>query len=305
MRQNKGNHKDSHDHRDRVHRDSRDPSEDHKDKESHTRDITQIYLSDVGNHSLMSQSEEFRVAKKVKRGDKLARKKMIESNLRLVVKIARHYLGRGLSFSDLIEEGNLGLIHGVEKFDPDLGFRFSTYGTYWIRQSIERAINKQSRLIHLPAAILRELKIYSYAVKKLLREEFHYPSHLQLEQVLDLSSNEIDKILLLRGEIKSIDEPQNITTNEPLLTSLPDENALDPFLNFEVEELKRHIPEWLDKLPPKFRIVVVKRFGLLNETPETLDEVGEDLHITRERVRQIQTQALKRLKLLVEESNVH
>jgi len=268
------------------------------------RDVTQIYLTDIGNHSLMDQEEEHRVAKKTQKGDKLARKKMIESNLRLVVKIARHYLNRGMSFGDLIEEGNLGLIHAVEKFDPDLGFRFSTYATWWIRQGIERALSKQTRLIRLPTALLKEMNDYSHAVKKLLREESHYPSLLELEAVLDKTPDEIEKMLLQRGEIKSFDEPQNVFVNEPLLNSLIDEKTPDPLTSLEIEELKKHIPIWLETLPPKFRAVIVKRFGLLGEEPETLNEVGEDLNITRERVRQIQSEALRRLKYLVEKNDV-
>ncbi len=267
-----------------------------------SKDVTQIYLNEIGFHPLLSQEEEIQIGRAVQSGDFCARKKMIEGNLRLVVKVARRYLQRGLSFGDLIEEGNLGLIHAVEKYDPERGYRFSTYATWWIRQSIERAIMNQGRTIRVPIHILKNLNISLKKLRELARREDRYPTLLELSIELDMPQEEIERILMLNESIASIDNPRQ-ADELTLLDTLPDESAIDPFIFIQNEKLKENIIQGLTKLPPKYQEVVVRRFGLLGHEPKTLEEVGNDVGLTRERVRQIQEEAIRRLKRILEYQN--
>ncbi len=267
------------------------------------KDITQLYLNEIGFHPLLNPEEEIVWARKSKIGDIRARQKMIEGNLRLVVKIARRYLHRGLALADLIEEGNLGLIHAVEKFDPERGFRFSTYATWWIRQNIERAIMNQARTIRLPIHKLKELNAFYKVVRELSRKNGHYPCVEEIAEALGLSVESIDQVFLMMEEPTSIDAPSGGNTEQhALIESIADEEAKDPSKIFESEKLKKDITHWLSKLPMKYREVVVRRFGILGHEITTLEEVGEEMGITRERVRQIQSEALKRLRRFLEQS---
>lgn len=233
----------------------------------------------------------------------ILRQRLIEGNLRLVVKIARKYLHRGMALSDLIEEGNLGLIHAVEKFDPERGFRFSTYATWWIRQSIERAIMNQARTVRLPIHILKEIGLCHRAVRDLSRKKDHYPTLEEVAELMNRPVSEVEHVMLLTEGTTSIDSPSSSSNGEfdqSLIDTLPDESAQDPFKWMEDRNLEDLVIKWLAQLPQKYRDIVVRRYGLLGYEPCTLEEVGREIGLTRERVRQIQTEALKRLKRLLD-----
>lgn len=272
------------------------------ENENSSPDAMKIYLSEIGYQSLLSAEDEVRLARKSKQGDKLARQKMIEGNLRLVVKIARRYLYRGVPLSDLIEEGNLGLIRAVEKFDPERGFRFSTYATWWIRQSIERAIMNQSRTVRLPIHILKEIGNCFKVVRKLTHKKDHYPSLDEVAKAMDKSTEEIERIFLLLEGSASLDSSR-VAFEQPLLDTLPDESAENPETVIEQENLKDTVAQWLSQLPFKYREVVIRRFGLLGHEINTLEEVGIEIGLTRERVRQIQTEALRRLRRMLDKDD--
>ncbi|HVE44260.1 MAG TPA: RNA polymerase sigma factor RpoS [Gammaproteobacteria bacterium] len=263
-----------------------------------TQDATQIYLKEIGFSPLLSAEEEITIGRLVKKGDPEARKKMIVSNLRLVVKIARHYYNRGLEFSDLIEEGNLGLLRAVEKFDPERGFRFSTYATWWIRQTIERAIMNQTRTIRLPIHVLRELNLYLSTAKELMKVQDHEPSYQEIADALDKSFDQVKDKMDLNERMISLDikiSGEN-SSDKSLIDLIPDKNALDPAEALADENLYARLEESLRTLTPKQREVLVRRFGLEGHERQTLEEVGEAVGLTRERVRQIQMMALKALR---------
>lgn len=259
-------------------------------------DATQIYLSEIGFSSLLTAEEEVYYSRKSLQGCIDSRKKMIESNLRLVVKIARRYVNRGLALLDLIEEGNLGLIRAVEKFDPERGFRFSTYATWWIRQTIERAIMNQTRTIRLPIHVVKELNAYIRAARELTQKLDHEPSPEEIADLLDRPVEDVKKMLGLNERITSVDTPMGNDSDKPLLETLSDDSATDPADWLQDENLRKNITYWLEQLPDKQREVVVRRFGLLGYEISTLEEVGNEIGLTRERVRQIQVDALKRLR---------
>lgn len=264
-----------------------------------TRDVTQTYLNEIGLKSLLTAEEEINLARKIKAGDQLARQKMIESNLRLVAKIAYRYKHRGVSLSDLIEEGNLGLIHAVEKFDPERGFRFSTYATWWIRQAIDRAVMNQARMVRLPIHILKDINNCFKVVKEFASEKNYFPTQEEIAKEMDRTSEDVGEMFLLFEGHQSVDPAKSEEYFHPLIETLADESAEDPLIELEHEKLKKYVNDWLKKLPPKYKEVVVRRFGLLGHEAATLGEVGAEIGITRERVRQIQTEALKRLRQLL------
>lgn len=264
------------------------------------RDPTHIYLKELGYKPLLSAKEELRIAREVKQGVESARIKMIESNLRLVVKIARHYCHRGLAFLDLIEEGNLGLMTAVEKFDPERGFRFSTYATWWIRQTIERAIMNQSRTVRLPIHVIKELNIYLRAGKKLATQLDHKPTPEEIAELIDKPVEEIRQALSLAPDAISIDTPVMQDSQKTLVDVIADENNIDPSDLVQQEDLEVHITEWLKSLAEREREVIIRRFGLQGHDRGTLEEVGEAVGLTRERVRQLQIEGLKKLRQIVE-----
>lgn len=259
-------------------------------------DATQIYLSEIGFSALLTAEEEVYFSRKSLNGCIESRKKMIESNLRLVVKIARRYVNRGLALLDLIEEGNLGLIRAVEKFDPERGFRFSTYATWWIRQTIERAIMNQTRTIRLPIHVVKELNSYIRAARELTQKLDHEPTPEEIADLLDRPIDDVKKMLGLNERIASVDTPMGNDSDKPLLETLSDDRVSDPADWLQDENLRKKITSWLEQLPEKQREVIVRRFGLLGYEISTLEEVGNEIGLTRERVRQIQVDALKRLK---------
>ncbi|MHB8729194.1 MAG: RNA polymerase sigma factor RpoS [Sulfuricaulis sp.] len=265
-------------------------------------DATRIYLKEIGFSPLLSAEEEVFYARKSQKGDGKARKRMIESNLRLVVKIARRYMNRGLSLLDLIEEGNLGLIRAVEKFDPERGFRFSTYATWWIRQTIERGIMNQTRTIRLPVHVLKEINIYQRAARHLAQKLDHEPSPEEVASLLDKPVEDVKSMLGLNERIASVDAPLDDDPDRSLLDAIADERTPDPEKMLQRDDLQSLIQQWLNELNDKQREVVERRFGLNHREISTLEEVGADIGVTRERVRQIQVEALKRLRVILEKA---
>jgi RNA polymerase nonessential primary-like sigma factor len=270
------------------------------DPAADNHDPTRLYLSEIGASPLLSAKEEVHYARLAQKGDEQARKHMIESNLRLVVKIARRYMNRGLAFLDLIEEGNLGLIRAVEKFDPERGFRFSTYATWWIRQTIERAIMNQTRTIRLPIHVVKEINVYLRAARNLAQKLDHEPSAEEIASLLDKPLDDVERMLGLNERIASTDTNIMSDSGKTLLDTIPDNNSQDPAETLQQEDVHSNIDEWLDQLSDKQREVVERRFGLHGHRVSTLEEVGQEIGVTRERVRQIQMDALRRLKKILE-----
>ncbi len=263
-------------------------------------DATRLYLNEIGYSPLLTAEEEKHYSRLALKGDMAARQKMIECNLRLVVKIARRYLNRGLALLDLIEEGNLGLIRAVEKFDPERGFRFSTYATWWIRQTIERAIMNQTRTIRLPIHVVKEINIYLRAARHLAQTLDHEPSAEEIAEMLDKPISEVKRMLGLNERIASVDTPMGPDADNPLLDAIPDENNVDPVILLQDDDVRANLDKWLAQLSDKQREVVERRFGLHGYDVSTLEEVGNTIGVTRERVRQIQLEALKKLRDILE-----
>lgn len=263
---------------------------------SKSLDATQLYLGEIGFSPLLTAEEEVLYARRALRGDEAARKRMIESNLRLVVKISRRYSNRGLALLDLIEEGNLGLIRAVEKFDPERGFRFSTYATWWIRQTIERALMNQTRTIRLPIHVVKELNIYLRTARELSQKLDHEPTAEENASKLDKPVGDVSKMLRLNERVSSVDTPIGGDGEKALLDIIPDINNSDPEVSTQDSDIKNSLIFWLDELNPKQKEVLARRFGLLGYEPSTLEEVGREISLTRERVRQIQVEGLRRLR---------
>jgi len=267
-------------------------------------DATRLYLNEIGFSPLLTAEEEVYFARLAQKGDDAARKRMIESNLRLVVKIARRYLNRGMPLLDLIEEGNLGLIRAVDKFDPELGFRFSTYATWWIRQTIERAIMNQTRTIRLPIHVVKEINVYLRAARQLVQQLDHEPSAEEIATLLDKPIGEVKRMLGLNERIASVDTPIGKDEDKSLLDSIPDEQNQDPSQRLVDEDLFNNLEVWLSQLNDKQREVVERRFGLHGYEKATLEEVGNEIGVTRERVRQIQMDALRRLREIMRKQGI-
>ncbi len=267
-------------------------------------DITQIYLNEIGQSPLLTPQQEVELARLTRGGDFDARQKMIEHNLRLVVNIAKHYANRGLALLDLVEEGNLGLIHALEKFDPERGFRFSTYATWWIRQNIERAIMNQSRTIRLPVHVIKELNIYLRAHRHL---ETHGISDPSAEDVASLTGHDVEdvrRMLVLNERVASLDAPLDVDPDLSLGEAIADENAQLPEDFLQHAEVEKHVREWLTQLTDKQCWVIERRFGLNGNEVATLEDLAQELGVTRERVRQIQMEALRLLRQLLRRRSV-
>lgn len=261
-------------------------------------DATQHYLNQIGTRPLLTVPEEVHFATLAKQGDFEARQKMIEHNLRLVVSIAKHYINRGVALLDLIEEGNLGLMRAIDKFEPERGFRFSTYATWWIRQSIERAIMNQARTVRLPVHMVRELNQILRA-KYHLEAQHHDGKDATAEDIAHLVGRPIEDvqdILALSEHATSLDAPLDNDPQASLMDMLPGDNDDGPDSRAEHLEMTILVRDWLAKLPDKQRIVIMRRFGLDNDDPATLEELAAEMNVTRERVRQIQQEALIKLK---------
>lgn len=264
-------------------------------------DSMRLYLQEIGATPLLKPEEELHLARLVCQGDKNATKKMIEANLRLVVKIARRYLNRGMAFSDLIEEGNLGLIRAVQKFNPEKGFRFSTYATWWIRQTMERAIMNQTRMIRLPVHIISEINKYLRTSKALRHQLQREPSNDEIAHHLEKPLHSIERMSTLLEPVTSVDIPRTDDLEKSLLDTIPDDYNLEPSSYIEGIDIDRQLKVWLTQLTEKQRKVIELRFGLQNSDETlTLEETGARLGITRERARQIQIDALTKLRQLLE-----
>ena len=263
-------------------------------------DATRLYLNEIGFSPLLTAEEEVYYSRKLLKGDEAARKKMIECNLRLVVKISRRYLNRGLALLDLIEEGNLGLIRAVEKFDPERGFRFSTYATWWIRQTIERGIMNQTRTIRLPIHVVKEINIYLRAARHLAQTLDHEPSPEEIAEMVDKPIKDVKRMLGLNERTASVDSPMGPDSESSLLDAIADESNIDPVVLLQDDDVKNNIDKWLEQLTEKQCEVVTRRFGLHGYDVSTLEEVGNSIGVTRERVRQIQIEALRKLREILE-----
>lgn len=267
-----------------------------KDEKKKNLDATQLYLGEIGFSPLLTAEEEVFFSRKALKGCEASRKRMIVSNLRLVVKIARRYNNRGLALLDLVEEGNLGLIRAVEKFDPERGFRFSTYATWWIRQTIERAIMNQTRTIRLPIHVVKELNVYLRASRELAQKLDHEPTAEEIATHLDKPVADVAKMLKLNERITSVDTPIGGENEKVLLDVIADDKGHGPEEDLQDSDVKHNIIGWLEELNPKQREVLARRFGLMGYEPSTLEDVGAEIGLTRERVRQIQVEALRRLR---------
>jgi RNA polymerase nonessential primary-like sigma factor len=263
---------------------------------THHGDVTRIYLSEIGRTPLLTADEEKELARAARQGCGESRQRMISANLRLVVKIARAYINRGLPLLDLIEEGNLGLIRAVEKFDPERGFRFSTYATWWIRQSVERALMNQCRTVRLPIHVIRELTGYLRAGRVLEQRLGRQPTADEIAEALETKVDDLHRIFALNEPTTSADEPAMNGSDRPLMDSLCDDEAPTPETECSDDAAHEMLDHWLELLPEQQRMVVEHRFGLHGNGRRTLEEVGQMLGVTRERVRQVQLAALGRLR---------
>ena len=266
-------------------------------------DATSIYLKEIGFVPLLTAAEEVLYSRKLQQGCERSRHMMIESNLRLVVKISRRYLNRGLELLDLIEEGNIGLMRAVEKFDPELGYRFSTYATWWIRQTIERGIMNQTRTIRLPVHVVKELNVYLRASRKLAQRLDHDPTPEEIAAEVNKPIKDVLKILSLSERISSIDA-QVADQDKSLIDTAADISTLSPESHAETNDLSSALEGWLQQLPEKQKEVLVRRFGLMNHYEQTLEQIGSEIGLTRERVRQIQVDGLRRLRDLLHQHDL-
>lgn len=267
-------------------------------------DPTQLYLVEIGASPLLTAEEEVHYARLARKGNEEARNHMVRCNLRLVVKISRRYLNRGLALLDLVEEGNLGLIRAVEKFDPERGFRFSTYATWWIRQNIERAIMNQTRTIRLPIHIIKELNVYLRKAREITNSLSHEPTYEDIALALDKTPSDVNKLLRLNERTLSVDTPMGDDTDKPLLDALADHQIDGPAEILEDKSMRLQLEECLQRLNEKQRSILARRFGLLGHESATLEKVGSEVGLTRERVRQIQVEALKSLRTIMEEKGI-
>ena len=261
-----------------------------------TEDPVRMYLKEIGTVPLLTAEEEYSLAMKKQEGDEYAKQRLIEANLRLVVSIAKRYTGRGMSFLDLVQEGNLGLIKGVEKFDPEKGFKLSTYATWWIRQSVTRALADQARTIRVPVHMVETINKMSKMQRKLTLELGYEPSIKELAEHLDMTEEKVQEIMQIAREPASLETPIGEEDDSNLGDFVADANVLSPEGNVESVMLREHIDSLLDDLKEREREVIVLRFGLEDGHPRTLEEVGREFNVTRERIRQIEAKALRKLR---------
>ena len=261
-----------------------------------TEDPVRMYLKEIGTVPLLSADEELRLAKRKAEGDESAKERLIEANLRLVVSIAKRYTGRGMSFLDLVQEGNLGLIKGVEKFDYTKGYKLSTYATWWIRQSVTRALADQARTIRVPVHMVETINKMSKMQRKLTLELGYEPSVTELAEALEMSEDKVMEIMQIAREPASLETPIGEEDDSNLGDFVADSNAVTPEGNVESVMLREHIDALLGDLKERERQVIVLRFGFEDGHPRTLEEVGKEFNVTRERIRQIEAKALRKLR---------
>ncbi len=261
-----------------------------------TDDPVRMYLKEIGTVPLLSAEEELELAKRKSEGDEQAKQRLIEANLRLVVSIAKRYTGRGMSFLDLVQEGNLGLIKGVEKFDYTKGYKLSTYATWWIRQSVTRALADQARTIRVPVHMVETINKLSKMQRKLTLELGYEPSTAELAEALDMSEEKVNEIMQIAREPASLETPIGEEDDSSLGDFVADNNTVTPEENVESVMLREHIDALLGDLKERERQVIILRFGLEDGHPRTLEEVGKEFNVTRERIRQIEAKALRKLR---------
>ena len=261
-----------------------------------TEDPVRMYLKEIGTVPLLTADEELELAKRKADGDEAAKERLIEANLRLVVSIAKRYTGRGMSFLDLVQEGNLGLIKGVEKFDYTKGYKLSTYATWWIRQSVTRALADQARTIRVPVHMVETINKMSKMQRKLTLELGYEPSIPELAKALDMTEEKVMEIMQIAREPASLETPIGEEDDSNLGFSVADSNMVTPEQNVESVMLREHIDSLLGDLKERERQVIVLRFGLEDGHPRTLEEVGKEFNVTRERIRQIEAKALRKLR---------
>ena len=261
-----------------------------------TEDPVRMYLKEIGTVALLSGEEELELAKRKQDGDEYAKQKLIEANLRLVVSIAKRYTGRGMSFLDLVQEGNLGLIKGVEKFDYTKGFKLSTYATWWIRQSVTRALADQARTIRVPVHMVETINKMSKMQRKLTLELGYEPTVAELADALEMTEEKVMEIMQIAREPASLETPIGEEDDSNLGDFVADANVVSPEGNVESVMLREHIDSLLSELKERERQVILLRFGLEDGHPRTLEEVGKEFKVTRERIRQIEAKALRKLR---------
>ena len=269
-----------------------------------TEDPVRMYLKEIGTVPLLTANEELELAKRKQDGDEYAKQRLIEANLRLVVSIAKRYTGRGMSFLDLVQEGNLGLIKGVEKFDYTKGFKLSTYATWWIRQSVTRALADQARTIRVPVHMVETINKMSKMQRKLTLELGYEPSVTELANALDMTEEKVMEIMQIAREPASLETPIGEEDDSNLGDFVADSNVLTPEGNVESVMLREHIDTLLGDLKERERQVIVLRFGLEDGHPRTLEEVGKEFKVTRERIRQIEAKALRMLRTPVRSKRI-
>ena len=267
--------------------------------ESHYGDAIKLYLKEIQKSNLLTAEEERELAIKIGKGDDSARARMIESNLRLVVKIAKRYMNRGLPFLDLIEEGNMGLIKAVERFQISKECRFSTYATWWIRQSIERALVNQSRTIRLPVHVSDDINKYLKITRELVQEFNREPEPEEVAEIMEVDPAYIRRLMVLVKKTYSIEHPMGENNDYRLIDTIEDASAVDP--ENLIEELNKfaHVSEWLDSLAENEQEILALRFGLNDREPQTLDTIGQKFGVTRERIRQIEAKSIEKLRRML------
>ena len=261
-----------------------------------TEDPVRMYLKEIGTVPLLTAEEELELAKRKSEGDPVAKDKLIEANLRLVVSIAKRYTGRGMSFLDLVQEGNLGLIKGVEKFDYEKGYKLSTYATWWIRQSVTRALADHARTIRVPVHMVETINRMSKMQRKLTLELGYEPSTQELANALDITEEKVLEIMQIAREPASLETPIGEEDDSNLGDFVADNNTVTPEANIESVMLREHIDVLLEDLKEREKEVIILRFGLRDGHPRTLEEVGKEFNVTRERIRQIEAKALRKLR---------
>lgn len=272
------------------------------EEEVHAADAIKLYLKEIQKSTLLTAAEERELAEKIAKGDMAARDRMIESNLRLVVKISKRYMNRGLPFLDLIEEGNLGLIKAVERFKVSKGCRFSTYATWWVRQSIERALVNQSRTIRLPVHVADDINKLVKISRELLQRFKREPTVEEIAEAMGVEPSYVSRMSILLKKTYSIEHPMGDNSDYSLIDTIEDKNISDP--GSLIEDLDRfaHVSQWLDSLSENEREILVLRFGLDDREPQTLDTIGQKFGVTRERIRQIEAKSLAKLRKIQEEA---